>query len=846
MTDCRTATADHRAANAGRLAAHAGSVNDAGELQIANCKLQFAIPPLFALLVSSLPAQDPPAAQPAPQEQALRRLDELQVPTVDELLIGAPRDWVVLKNNDVVVCVPIVPRPDTIAKQQKAIEDKMKERRGLMGADLERINREIEALGYLNITLPGETENPEYRVELRRVERIVHHEDLMLQRIALLLGERDLEPAYELLFRLERNTPNWPGLEARHNELLFADAGLRVAAGDSQLALAILTGLHRRSPTYAGLSQRIGEIFDRLVAGALVKQDYRQARHFLLRLDEMYKDHPVYQQHAASMAQQAQTILASAAEARAAGRHADAAALADQAAALWPRTPNLQPAFKPLAERYQRLRVGVIDGPQDPTSSPFVTSAQWRAERLAHAPLFELDRARGATIYYKTRYFDEWEPYDLGRTMHFRLRQARQPWEAFPGLDAPAAAGLLVDRIDPASPRHDERLAAYVDSIDVESPDSFSVHLARVPPRLEALLAGIVPGPNGADLHLVTTDGAEAPAPAGAFLPVESPQDQIVYRRVLPEPDRLPQYHVAEVIERRYASHEKALQGLREGEVSLLPDLPDWIVRRLQADDEFLKAYFVQPYALPTTHVLQFNPGSQPLRNRELRRALAYSLDRDRVLRETMLRDAQATHGRLVEGPFSSKSFANSLAVTRREYDLNSAVALSFAAARQLGGEIPTLRMSTTNGPVEQEVARQLIRAWKRVRINVELVAPDAGADPRDCDIFYRALQMPEPTLEIWPFLTAQTSARVADLATFPDWLKQKLIALDRTADWGRAVTMMQDLHRLLWGDVYCIPLWEVDEFLVVRKNIRGFPPAPVHCYHNVDRWTVEAWYPTN
>jgi hypothetical protein len=57
---------------------------------------------------------------------------------------------------------------------------------------------------------------------------------------------------------------------------------------------------------------------------------------------------------------------------------------------------------------------------------------------------------------------------------------------------------------------------------------------------------------------------------------------------------------------------------------------------------------------------------------------------------------------------------------------------------------------------------------------------------------------------------------------------------------------MMQDLHRLLWGDVYCIPLWEVDEFLVVRKNIRGFPPAPVHCYHNVDRWTVEAWYPTN
>ena len=48
---------------------------------------------------------------------------------------------------------------------------------------------------------------------------------------------------------------------------------------------------------------------------------------------------------------------------------------------------------------------------------------------LTNRPLFELDRVRGGTTFYRTRYFDEWEPFDLGRRVHFTLSQVRQPWE---------------------------------------------------------------------------------------------------------------------------------------------------------------------------------------------------------------------------------------------------------------------------------------------------------------------------------------------------------------------------------------------------------------------------------
>jgi hypothetical protein len=39
------------------------------------------------------------------------------------------------------------------------------------------------------------------------------------------------------------------------------------------------------------------------------------------------------------------------------------------------------------------------------------------------------------------------------------------------------------------------------------------------------------------------------------------------------------------------------------------------------------------------------------------------------------------------------------------------------------------------------------------------------------------------------------------------------------------------------------VPLWEVDGYFVARKNIQGFPAAPLHCYQHLDRWTVAAWF---
>jgi hypothetical protein len=799
--------------------------------------------PATLLRAQNQPAEPPAQPETSPAAEKLPKLAEMQLPSAEELLTRTvPQDWIVLKTTEVIVCESVVPRPDTLNLRQQEIKALLDSRAGKSKDEVDEINRKVLELGDLVITIPGDMENPEYRLDLRRIDRIMHHEDLMLQRIDQLARDGDLEPGYELLWRLERNWPEWPGLRERHDNLLFADGNARLAAGNAESALVAYNELQQRAANYPGLADQMGQAIDQIVSRALAAADYRQARYFLLRLDRVFPGHAVFQSHAGEMARRAEELLSQGDQARRDGKHPDAAELARQAAELWPRTPNLLPRVKPLLERYQRLHVGVVDLSTDVSPSPYRTAAQVRADHLMHTPLFELERVKGGNVYYRARYFDEWEPYDLGRLLRITFRQVRQPWEAQPLVDAPSVAALIERQIDPESEDFNERLASYVASVQVESPVALTLRFRRVPARVEPLLDELVPS----SLPPESNDGdAVVTTSAGGFTPADVQADQVVFRRDIPEPDGLPQYHVAEVIEHRYASHEKALQALREGEVSLLPDLPDWIMRRLLAETDFQKEYFIQKYSLPLSHVIQFNPRSTGLRVREMRRALAYAIDRDKILRETVLRDPNAEHGRITTSPFPSSSSANSVDVEPHEFNLTSALAMVLAARRQMGDAVPALKMIVPAGPVERAAAADIIRIWKRIGVDVELLEQPPGEDapPAEWDLQYRTLQMLEPTVELWPFLAATNQAQISDLTPFPDWLKQQLVTVDRTSDWALALDATRRLHEVLSDDVRFIPLWEVDGFLVVRKNIQGFPESPLHCYQHLDNWTMNAWY---
>ncbi len=386
----------------------------------------------------------------------------------------------------------------------------------------------------------------------------------------------------------------------------------------------------------------------------------------------------------------------------------------------------------------------------------------------------------------------------------------------------------------PAAPPNERGID---DPADATRPDSV-IPLAPPAPLPPAPVSPIASSPVASSLVTI-------PAELGRqrFTRVSADERQAVFRRARPQPASTRLRHVNEVVEVRYDSWEKSLQGLLRGEVTLLPTVDLRDLKGLQDDGRF----FVMQYALPQSHFLMFQSKTAALRDGQLRRAILHTVPRERLLREIVLKDAPALHGRLVTGPFASTSYGYNRLLKPPAYDPQLAAALAQTAKKQLGGTLPTLRLLCPDDPLLREAARAMIAEWKRIGLTVTLVedaAPDAASTRDDWDICYRTARFVEPIADIWPLLTLQTEARVAALQPLPERTRRTLLELERTIDWTTATAL---LHRLL-GDLLTearyVPLWEVDEFLVTRKHLVGLPPRPMHTYDDIERWTLQSWYP--
>jgi tetratricopeptide (TPR) repeat protein len=808
---------------------------------------------------------DDPAAQ-ARRNFKFSTIDEMVLPETAHFLSGdtaAARDWIVLVDGQCLEVLPVTPRPGTLAQRRADLATKLAEREKLTGGALENWRREYAELMGLAVTVPALEPEPEYRIPVDKIDRIVHHEDQWLLRIGQVIQDRNVETALELINALEQWRPDWPGIEGRVTELIFADGDNRLQAGQREEALMLFEEVSRRTSDFPGLGEKAGAAVDQQIAAAIEESDYRQARYFLDRLNGIATNSPVWQQHSQDLAARATALVETAKQQQAAGDLITAVDMIEQAARIWPEATGLAAAHKSIVERYQRLRGAVLRLADEPTAYPFPTDADLRHQRLTEIPLFEVAAFREGTAEYRTRFFDEWMPNDLGRTMRFTLRQTRQPWETQPVLLGWPITSRIAERLDPQSSLYDQRLAGYVRTLTIESPFDFTIDFRRVPPRLEALFGEpIVVAPRvsvqagDADAEEVSTaaDGvdaviAEEGPPAGGFQLIERNTGTARYRRYLAEPEKLRRYHVAEIVEVLQTDPEAALHALEQGDVDMYANPPLWIVRRLQGDMESQKRWFILKHALPETHVLQFNPESAVLKSRELRRALIYASDRQGILEDVFLREPEGSQGRVVAGPFPSNSRANSVEVQPRPYDPYAALALTLAAKNSLTaskvimGEIPTLRLLVPPDALAREAAEKLIAGWGRIGITVELI-PDTELNAYangQWDLIYRQVQMTEPVVQLWPFLAMQETARIEDLDILPDWLKQGVIELDRTSDWSRAEDQIKTLHRHLSLEAALIPLWEVDQYSIFRKNVQGLAVSPVHCYDNIDEWIRES-----
>ncbi|MSR57510.1 MAG: hypothetical protein EXS05_07545 [Planctomycetaceae bacterium] len=792
-----------------------------------------------------------PSPEPPTEEEAaeLKTLDATELPSFQRLMQGPAVDWILLTTGKVLEVEPLNPRPGTIDDLKGQIAKLM--RKAGQPAETEVAKRKRLSLYNLPVTLV-EGEEREYRLHINFIKDITYYEDLMLRRVDQLLDDRDVRRAYELLTTLDQRQENWPGVVPRRDRLAFTESLVKLAAGQPEEALALLESLHERNAAYAGLVEQFGIVVDQLMRDALSRDDSRQARFFLKRLLRRLPSHKTAAAWTGKLMQATRELLSQSAAAERAGQNEAALDFVEQAARTWPELPEVLSVYNRLANRHQRLRVGVVDLPNavtDPNSA-VLARAELRRRQLTETPLFRASRFDDKIARYESRFFQDWTPTELGHRVVFRLRPTGGSAQSMPPLTAAGLSEALAERLDSAGDRYDARFAAIVTGLAVRGPFDLTVQFDQPPLRPEALFAFPFRRAAAFGASASTSTGGDTTDENGTAnsypfrMEPYAGDGRARYRRSIAEPERTADRHVSEIVEIRYASHDKAIQGLLRGEVSLLPSVPPGTVKSFSGRNEF----FTQQYGLPVTHLLQFHPRQTPGRSRALRRALIYALDRPQLLTEVFLRGSTDNLGRLTTAPWPTTLYGYNRFIKPHPFDPALAYSLARNAEKELGHQIAPLRIWVADAPEVREAAGRIVGAWQKIGVPAALIAGEAGSKmpslaDDDWDVAYRAEVMAEPLIELWPFLALTASTQTQALSYLPAWLRHDLLDLDRVGDWRTAEQLLNKLHRQFWAEVHLIPLWEIDEHFVARKNIRNIPDRPLWPYQAIERWKVEPWF---
>ncbi|MCA9062048.1 MAG: hypothetical protein KDA96_03290 [Planctomycetaceae bacterium] len=806
-------------------------------------------------------------------------LEEMEIPSL-EVLVKAHEDgdlfdWLVLKQeNRVIVVQEVIPRPDPLEEIARRRERLLNQNPRNQAQRIAR-REELEKLENLTVILPDEIDD--FSIAVRLVEKVILFEDLMLLRADKLIEERNISGAYDLITRVQRTAgfENWEKLPSRFEALLIAEADVRHSDGDSYSALALLDELARRNLNHPELQPQFARILTPMVNEALQNGDYRKTRYLIGRLSQHFpqnNDVVTWQSQLQTMASE---ILAEGVRLADSNDYAAAAEKARQAENIWPATGNARSVFTRLVSRHQVLRVGVERMGARPVSFPAPLLADERHFELTTVPLFEPFDAREIT-YFRSSFFEKWDPADLGREVIFTLRTTRPYWQSQPILTANQVADALAIRLDPTHSAYDPRLATFISEFSVRSPRELLVRFSRVPLSVEGLMRFPVVVPDTSQ-RSQTAPGEHLPVSllSTRFRMTINETNNRSYERALPEPDGLDstQYHVAEIKEIKYTDRHQMMQALVRGELDYIPQLKPWEYDAVIG----AKTLEARKYQLPTNHVIVFNPMSENIVNAQLRRALSLAIDRQGILKNVILRDPEMKHGRPTSAVWPKSSYATNPSVQASSYNLRLAFAMRYAAERQLQIvellrlaaeakvkakeakqdfdtkefmkttnvdyiKLPPLRMVVEPDEVCMAAAEKILVYWKRIGVDMQLVAADsAGDDLADdqWDLMYRRVRIEEPLLELWPLITNSDEMDLNRLTPFPDWMRQELINLDFASSFVEAQTRLGIAHRHVAAQAFLIPLWEIDEYAAVQKSVNGLPPHMMSTYHDVERWAI-------
>ena len=678
------------------------------------------------------------------------------------------------------------------------------------------------------------------------------YEDLVMRETQQMIDNGQFDDAYDFLtflFRYYSRTQGL-GLEPARQKLLYLDATKLLNDQDYHGALAIYEELHRKNARYTfsadqpTLKQQIGKAVDQITAVYVAEKKYTSTRDFIRRIA---KDHGNDQQQVVNKWRDKLIELANEKKAEAerlvaAGEGREAHRAVSAMLNILPTLQGGKQLEKEITEKFPLILVGVS---QPVVSADPRSLDNWSSRRVGRLTRRMLVDFVGQGIEGGQYVFSlgTVEMSEDGRQLTFTIRPSSTDG-SLPPMTGYDVANRLMSLADPRSKHYIPAFSRIVDQIRVD--DVYSVHVdfryLHVLP--EAYLRVLIDAAddlgeeNGPYVSNLKSDGENT------FL--QNPKYDL--QATTPRP---------EIVEVYMRDSQEALDALRRGELDVIDQVFPADVDRLKADPNI----DVQPYGLPTLHMLVPNKDNEFLNNLTFRLALVYGINRNVILNQLLLNNRKEPGCRLISGPFPPGATEGDLAASDavgyaydsdigvRSYEprlASTRVILATrqleAAAEKLGKDPPKLTPLTLAHPageVYKITCQAIVQSLQGIGVEVQLkeLPPGVTNDPeRKFDLLYVEAAVWEPLID------ARRVVGPEGFAAAPGaFINLALRRLDGAADWSIARRRLWNVHTTVHQDATVIPLWQMVNYYARRNKIRNLGNRPLTLYDNITQWQVVA-----
>lgn len=770
-------------------------------------------------------------------------------PIPAEILGAEPFDRLTLIDGTVVNVEPLAPRPlppydpkkDRKASEKPAIPPEGNILLPSQKAEIEaaaRAKRERDP--QLNeLTVKPIDRDGLFRVRRASIKTIEYFEDLLLAEGDDYLRRRDYPRAFERYLAVKERAPNWSGLEAHVQRLLFEEGAAALLDLDLDRGLRLLRDLHAANPNYPGLADVLAKAFSGRIDRAFDTSAYVEGRRVLRELDQLAPDHPVLKASRDRYIAKARGLAEHAAKSQGYER-LDALT---EALRVWPRLEGVGERYAEAFRLSPTLDVAVVDVARE--IGPWVRSpADDRITRLLYRPLLIDEDEDSLQGRHEDQLSAGLETADLGRRWTIAIRAGLKWSDGGSSVTAFDAVRSLADRANPHSPAYQARWGSLLERLEAPDERQMIVTLARPTLKPAGWLIGPVgPAIAGRDGRVAVVGAAPRLVTDGPFTVAAETTDDTAFLAVNPKATP-----IARIRERSFPDAAAAIAALRRGDVTVIEELPHDQRAGVSADPEIQ----VGRYAQPRIHLLALDGRTPALRNRSLRRGISYAINRKLILEENLLKRPVDAENGPSDGVFGRGSYANVPQVKPLETDPLLARMLVAAARREMGGTPIRLTLEVPKRHDALIAVPKIAEALRGAGLEIEVIErPESELEAgirggRPFDLAYRVLVAADPITHagtlICPGFDAPSQANPLGSIVSPRTL-ELLLQLENASQFPIARGLVIQLDREVRDELPVIPLWELQHHYAWRTRLKGPDAAPSRLYQDVNHWEIAPWF---